>query len=145
MILNLLWVKWSIQKTYFWTYFEAISFLCSYFEFPTAWTRTIWFPPKKFFLCLWKFSISPCLWKFQNFFSTLNLGWKDTMAITLMWKPYPDNYLAKFPHFKMWPLLNAEQFWSLWRTKKFVKGVYTPPMNPSPISKRDSWILEKSD
>ena len=72
--------------------FESISFsksfLCCNFEFHPAWSKKFDSPPpKKFLLCLWRFFIPPCLWKFQNFFPTLNLWWEGHYAIPFRIKP----------------------------------------------------------
>ena len=62
MILKLLWIKWNIQKTYFWSYFWIniifkIIFVTLFWVPPLPDAEEFDSPPKKFLPCLWKFSI----------------------------------------------------------------------------------------
>ena len=74
MILKLLWIKWNIQKTYFWSYFWIniifkIIFVTLFWVPPLPDAEEFDSPPKKFLPCLWKFSIPPLPLKIPKFLS----------------------------------------------------------------------------
>ena len=90
-IIKLLLIKWNIQKTYY------LMLLLNQYHFQNYFVATLnsppdWPPLKKFLLWLWKFP--SCLWKFQNFFPTLNLGWKRHYDICIYIHIFRVRYIA---------------------------------------------------
>ena len=95
---------WNISYFTFESTSLSILLLRCYYEFPPK----IWFSPNKVHPCLSKFSIPHCLWQFQNFFPTLNLGWE-----TLWYMCHKVSFKFQDIHYFSFMISENSNYWNV--------------------------------